>query len=70
MKRSALIRKISKRAKAVGTTWELTRQGTNHEQWRCGDSIVYVPRHPQVNDLTAQGICRDLEEELGKGWWR
>jgi hypothetical protein len=70
MKRGELIRKISKRSKAVGKTWELTRQGANHEQWTCGTSIVYVPRHSQVNDLTAQGICKDLEDELGEGWWR
>jgi hypothetical protein len=70
MKRGELIRKISKQAKLSGKTWGLTRQGTNHEQWTCGNSVVYVPRHPQINDLTAEGICKDLEDELGKRWWR
>jgi mRNA interferase HicA len=50
--------------------WTLVRQGGTHEVWRCGVIEVVIPRHADINDLTALGIKRSLEGELGKGWWR
>ena len=32
--------------------------------------MVVVPRHREVSELTTQGIYRECEQKLGKGWWR
>jgi hypothetical protein len=69
MKRTELIGKIRKEARKAKVEWELVRQGARHEIWRLGDLQVSIPRHREVNELTAQGILRDTEDELGEGWW-
>jgi mRNA interferase HicA len=57
-------------ARRHGVLWTLVRQGGRHEVWRCGVIEVVIPRHADINDLTALGIKRSLEGELGKGSWR
>jgi mRNA interferase HicA len=70
MRRGALLREIGRAARRQSVTWVLIRQGGKHEIWRCGATDVVIPRHAEINDLTARGITRALEDELGKGWWR
>jgi mRNA interferase HicA len=70
MKRTVLIRWIGKAAKRAGTSWVFVRQGGNHEVWSCGSSMVTIPRHREINELTAQGLMKDLESALGRDWWR
>jgi mRNA interferase HicA len=70
MKRDELLRRIATRARMQGIDWRLDRQRANHEIWRCGVLEVSVPRHREINEVTAIGICRSLEATLGKGWWR
>jgi mRNA interferase HicA len=70
MKRDELLRRIARMAREKGVVVRLDRQGANHEVWRCGAVEVSVPRHREINDVTAIGICRSLEAELGEGWWR
>jgi mRNA interferase HicA len=70
MKRRDLLLKISKAAKVVGIDWEPVREGAEHTIYRIGSQKVSVPRHREINQLTAEGILKDTEEELGKGWWR
>lgn len=70
MKYTDLIRKIRRAAAAAGVTFEMKRQKGSHQMWTCGSVSVVIPKHGDVNELTAQGICKDLESELGKGWWR
>lgn len=70
MKRRDLLQKISKAAAAAGTSFTLVREGGGHSIYRCGDQPIAVPRHSEINELTARGIMRDLEGELGKGWWQ
>ncbi|MBI3794338.1 MAG: type II toxin-antitoxin system HicA family toxin [Nitrospinae bacterium] len=38
--------------------WWLKRAG-RHETWTNGVSVVYVPRHKEINENTARGILRD-----------
>jgi hypothetical protein len=54
----------------MNTRWTLVRQGGEHEIWSCGDRLVAIPRHREINELTATAICRALEQALGKGWWK
>ena len=70
MKRDELIRKISKAARRNDLKLELVREGGKHSIYRCGSQQITVPRHREINELTATGIMADLEHELGRGWWR
>ena len=47
--------------------WTLVRHGGRHELWRCGASEVVLPRHADINGLTALGVKRMLENELRVG---
>jgi len=49
---------------------KLIRQGGRHEVWQCGRTKVTIPRHREINEITAQGIFTTLEAELGRGWWK
>ena len=70
MKRRDLLQGIAKCARAQGVEWRLLRQGADHEIWRCGSLVVHVPRHRDLNEVTARRTVRELERVLGKGWWR
>jgi Asp-tRNA(Asn)/Glu-tRNA(Gln) amidotransferase A subunit family amidase len=43
---------------------------TGDRIWQCGVTKVTIPRHREINELTAGAIFRALEDELGRGWWR
>jgi len=49
---------------------DLVREGGEHSVYQCGRQRSTVPRHTEINELTAQGILRQLESEFGSGWWR
>jgi mRNA interferase HicA len=70
VKRATLAKRISDAAKAAGVDWTLVRQGASHEIWRCGTAQVSIPRHSEINEITAMAIMKQLAEVLGEGWWR
>lgn len=70
MKYRDLVSKIRKAAKAKGVLFEMQRQKGSHQVWTCGSTPVVIPKHAEVNELTAVSICKTLEAELGEGWWR
>lgn len=49
---------------------ELRREGSRHTIFAVGTFEFPVPRHSEINEYTAQAILKDLEQELGKDWWR
>lgn len=61
---------IQKAADAKGVAWELVRRSMKHDLWRCGETLLVVPRYEETNELTALGIYHALEPELGERWWR
>jgi mRNA interferase HicA len=67
---TTFIRKINKVACQSDLKLELVREGGKHTIYRCGSQLVTVPRHREINEMTAIGIMADLEAELGKGWWK
>jgi len=69
VKTVALIKKIRKAAKDAGLEFELTER-TNHTRIRVGSKRTTIGRHTETPDLMAESICKQLEVELGKGWWR
>lgn len=71
MKRRDLLKKIRDRAKDVGVSWSKIpgRRGP-HEAFECDGMRLPIPRGREINEYTAQRIMRDLEDKLGKDWWR
>lgn len=70
MKRTDLLRKIARAADAKGQDLLLVREGASHSIYRCGPQNIVVPRHREINEITARAIMRDLEDVLGKDWWK
>ena len=62
MKRKALEKQLAKNAKEAGTTWEFVREGANHSVWSFGGMLITIPRHNDINELTAKGILKDTDE--------
>ncbi len=70
MKKSGLVKEIRNAAKAQGLSFDLDRQGASHEIWICGDTKVPMPRHTEITATTERLIRKQLEDALGKDWWR
>jgi hypothetical protein len=70
MKRRDLIKRISKEAKATGTTWGLDHEGGNHSVYDLGGCMIPIPRHNEIGENMAREIFKQSEEVLGKDWWR
>lgn len=56
------MRRLRDIAKAAGTELLVT-EGAKHTQVRIGDRTSYVPRHNEVNELTARSIIRHMAGE-------
>jgi mRNA interferase HicA len=41
--------------------WEFVREGAEHEVWEMNGQQIYIPRHREINELTARGIIRRAE---------
>jgi mRNA interferase HicA len=70
VKRRDLVARLQSAAKAAGLEWTFVRQGAAHEVWSINGKNVTIPRHTEINELTARGILKNFEDELGKDWWR
>ncbi len=70
MKRADLVRRIGWAARGHDVSWSRLRSTGAHEVWDCDGLRVSIPRHRDINELTAQAIMRSLEEKLGEDWWR
>lgn len=57
-------------AVSAGVDFAFVREGGNHSIFRCGFRRFVVPRHREINEHTARCIMRDLDDELGEGWWK
>lgn len=61
MKRRDLLKKIARIAKDAGEELE-SREGANHTVFKFGDKQTVVPRHSEVNEITAKAILKQLGE--------
>lgn len=64
MKQRDLLRRLRDIAKAAEMELVMV-EGTKHTQVRIGDRTSYVPRHREVNELTARSIIRHMAGEEG-----
>jgi mRNA interferase HicA len=62
VKRTRLLKEIAKLAKAHDKQWTLIREGAKHSLYAFGDLRVTVPRHAEINEVTAKGILKDIED--------
>ena len=60
MKRRDLMKRLAQIAKAKGLEMHLT-EGGNHTKVVIGDRTDVVPRHTEINEMTARSIIRKLE---------
>ena len=60
MKRRDLMKRLAQIAKAQGMEMRLT-EGGNHTKVSIGTRTEMVPRHNEINEMTAKAIIRQLE---------
>lgn len=69
MKRTEVLRRIRKAAKAAGVSYDEFEM-TRHTGVTVGGVRTTVARHLEIADQMAEVIFKQLESALGKGWWR
>ncbi|WP_018157065.1 type II toxin-antitoxin system HicA family toxin [Demetria terragena] len=69
-KRADLTKQIAKAAKRQGVEWALLREGGRHTIYALGGQSVAIPRHNEINEITAESIRKQAGETLGKDWWK
>ncbi len=69
-KRTEVLNKIKKRAKANGVTWGLLREGGNHTVYSLDGTMIPIPRHSEIDNQLAEAIYKQCADKLGKDWWR
>lgn len=69
MRRTELIRRISREAKRQGVSWKAD-EGAKHDTFWLGNIKIPIPRHTEISPRTTEDILHECEEKLGKGWWR
>jgi len=57
-------RALIKRMKTYG--WWKYGEGSNHEIWTNGEQKLPIPRHSEVNELTAKAILKTAKFNLGR----
>ena len=59
MKRKELMKRLASIAKEEGAELEVT-EGGNHSIVRVGDRRTTVPRHRDINEITAMNILKQI----------
>jgi hypothetical protein len=58
-----LIKRLAEMARDKGLELVLVREGGNHTVYRIGTFTFPIPRHREINELTASSILKRAEEE-------
>lgn len=69
MNRRDVLRKIQRAAEDAGLGFS-QRELTRHTGITVGRTSTTMPRHREISDRMAEVIFRQVQDELGKGWWR
>jgi mRNA interferase HicA len=62
VKNGVLLQELRKIAKAKDLTLRLLRHGANHDLYELGSVRLTVPRHTEINEITAKGIIREANK--------
>ena len=52
--------------KLKGFGWRFVRNGGSHDVWTNGSISLPVPRHTEINEMTAKGILKTAKENPPK----
>jgi len=66
MKRRDLLRALSEAAGAAGERFEPVRSGASHDIYRVAGLTVVIPRHKEINELTARRLIKNVQAHLMK----
>lgn len=69
MKRSQVIQKVKKAARAQGLRFEVVEL-TNHTGVVVAGHRSTLGRHREIPEGTARAFWKQFECVLGEGWWR
>jgi hypothetical protein len=69
-KRSDIISKIQKAAKAAELKFLLVREGANHSIYELDGVTIPIARHREFGQQYAETVYKQCETKLGRGWWR
>jgi len=64
VKQRDLIGRIARMAKTADVVWVLHSQGGRHEVWLLNGRKIEIPRHREINELTAKGIIRTAQNVI------
>ncbi|GGN40229.1 mRNA interferase HicA [Actinoplanes campanulatus] len=62
MKRRELIASLERKAKEQGAAFEFVREGGSHSVYRYNGRNVVIPRHAEINEMTARAILRGVDK--------
>lgn len=62
MKRRDLIKRLSVIAQQRGESFSVS-EGGRHSKVKIGSTLVIVPRHSEINEITARAILRQAKGE-------
>lgn len=61
MKRTDLVKRVKNMAKTAGVPFELMREGGKHTIYSLDGNVLPIPRHNEINELTANGILKQAD---------
>lgn len=59
MRRSDLLKTLRRSARANGVEFTLVREGGKHSIYRYDGQLLTVPRHVEINEITARAVLKD-----------
>jgi mRNA interferase HicA len=62
VKKRELMKRLRAIAKAADADLGFVREGGNHEIWTLAGERLVIPRHSDINELTARGILDKAKE--------
>ena len=65
VKRTDLIKQITRAAQEAGVLFELHREGGSHTVYKINGLSLPIPRHREINERTAQSILADAMKQIG-----
>lgn len=64
MKQRVLLKALRKMARLAGVEFVLLRNGANHDIYLLHTVKVTIPRHAEINEMTAKGILKNANDYL------
>ncbi len=58
VRHTVLLRRLRNAAKAQEVSFELKRQGKEHEVWTFGNTSIAIPRHRDIDERLAQALLK------------